>query len=629
MSDKEKIRILPDFVANQIAAGEVVQRPESVVKELTENSLDAGATEIAVLVKDAGKTLIHIVDNGKGMGEDDLRLSIKRHATSKIVSAEDLERIKTLGFRGEALAAIASVANVEIITRIKDEKIGYRLKSEPMKDATVEPCNAEVGTQVFVRNLFYNVPARRKFLKSKLTEFRHISDTMLKLALSNPNIRFAFYDDDALIFDAKPSDLKGRIEQTLSKSVASSLISIENEREGVKISGYVGEPLIAKKSKSGQFLFLNGRSVFSKSLSYAVFSAYEHLLEKRSHPFFLINIKIDPEEYDVNVHPQKQEVKFENERLLFNLINKTVNEALAKRDLTAESDLDFGSETPPIEKEKTGSGDMILVNKSTGEVVSSSVNRGRSEFSGGGQFRGDKSSSMKFDWEKERESSRKPTESEMSAYEALFKEKERRNEERGDEEDSIEATRINHYWQLHDKYVFAQTDKGLMIIDQHAAHERILYERAVKAMNKKFDYAQELLFPVSAKIDSSQIAVLKEIKEYLESLGFVFDILDEGNVNIKAVPLDITQKEERKSLVEIVELYEEYQKTRESDDRDNLAASFSCKAAIKTGQKLSQEEIEGLMTELFKCSVPYVCPHGRPTIIEFELKDFDKRFGRI
>ncbi len=639
MSDKSTnvIKILPDFIANQIAAGEVVQRPESVVKELLENSLDAGADSIVVIVKSAGKQLIHVVDNGIGMTKEDLELSCKRHATSKIFTQDDLEQIRTFGFRGEALASISSVANLEIRTMQDSDSHGWKMAAEPMKEVVIEPCNIDKGTQVFVRNLFYNVPARRKFLKTDLTEFRYISDTMLKFALSNNNIRFTFYDDDALIFDVQPATIQNRIADLLGTKTAESLMPLFIQSEGIEISGFVGQPHLAKHSRSGQYLFLNKRSILSKSLSYAVFSAFEHLLEKNANPFYIININVDPHTVDVNVHPQKHEVKFDDERYIYKMINNAVTETLKQNNLVPEVRIKEMGAVSPFEKVRAGedSSDFLLVNKETGEVVSPvqqfeskqethfarqkeepanyksrdypqgfnpSLNRSTNFQGYRDLFRDEKSSQLKFD-------SVTPIQDKTALPEELEK------------PDLM-------YWQLHNKYIFVQTQSGLMMLDQHAAHERVLYEKAIKAMNRDLAYSQNLLFPISSKLSSSEVSVIKELFEELNSLGFFIEIKGEDNIEIRGVPFDVRNGAELVSLKEIIENYIENLQLKHTNKRDNLAASYSCKAAIKAGEELTTDEMKKLFKDLLKCKNPYSCPHGRPTIIEVNLDEFDKRFGR-
>ncbi len=620
----KKIRILPDVVANQIAAGEVVQRPESVVKELVENSLDAGADSIFVVVKGAGKQLIHIVDNGSGMSKEDLILSVRRHATSKIYTSEDLDRIVTYGFRGEALASIAAVAQLEIRTRQKNDDIGWKLVSEPSKELLIEPCMTEIGTQIFVKNLFFNVPARRKFLKSNLTEFRYISDTMIKFALTMPQIRMTFYDDDTLIFDLKPSDLINRIKDLLGENTSNALLPVFFENEYIKINGFIGKPHLVKQSKSGQYVFLNKRSIVNKSIAHSIFSAYEHLLEKSGNPFYIIFIELSPESFDVNVHPQKNEVKFEDERMIYGFVNRAVSKTLQENNLAPEYHIINQQLSQPFGRTENNQAhsdkDYFLVNKLTGEIIEkTSFNSTSNSIHSQSHF---------FD----RQKSASHEQNFTSAFDKIFgiTPNENNNNINIFKAENLENPElvIVSFWQLHNKYILTQTPNGLTIIDQHAAHERILYEKALKAMNREFSYSQQLLFPLTVKVTPSEMKIIEEINTDLNSLGFVFNMLSFDRIEITSVPLDTVKGEELNSFREIIETYDEYQKVRHTNKRDNLAASYSCKSAIKTGQKLSIEEMKNLISDLQKCEVPYACPHGRPIIIEFTLDFLDKKFGR-
>ncbi len=493
--DTQKIKILPDFIANQIAAGEVVQRPESVIKELVENSLDAGANSIAVIVKGAGKQLIHIVDNGSGMNRDDLELSVKRHATSKIKTQEDLERINTLGFRGEALASIASVAHLEIRSKTDDEEevVGWKLISAPSEEIVLEPVATDTGTQVFVKNLFYNVPARRKFLRANLTEFRYISDTMIKYALSKHNVRFTFYDNDNLIFDVKPASLKDRIAELLGNITIDQLLEVSYENQLLKINGFIGKPEIAKRSRSGQYLFLNGRSIQSRSLSYSVFSSFEHLLEKSQHPIFVINIEIDPSNVDVNIHPQKHEVKFDDERYVYNSLRQAVSESLQRNDLTREINLREQDSESPFELVKSGNDDgkEIIVNKLTGEIIETTKSGEQA-----GRNPAATPRPVRHDYRSSQFGNEEINQRHLSAFDDLF------GTGRPKEEFAAQAQAGNQgnlpesmYWQMHNKYILVQTETGILVVDQHNAHERILFEKSIKAMNRELSNSQELLFP--------------------------------------------------------------------------------------------------------------------------------------
>lgn len=670
--DESVITILPDFIANQIAAGEVVQRPESVIKELVENSMDAEATHITVIVRGAGKQLLHIVDNGKGMSRTDLLVAPKRHATSKIKTAEDLSHILTLGFRGEALASIASVAQIEIRSRRPSDDIGYKLLADPLQEPVLEPCAMETGTQVFVRNLFYNVPARRKFLRSDLTEFRHIAETMTRFALSRPNVRFTFYDDDTLVYDLAPTTLKQRIIDALGSKFADALMAVEftDELNGtpLHIWGFVGQPQFAKKTKSEQHFYLNGRAIASRQLSHAVMNAYEHLLDKSDYPPFVMFIEINPEKVDINIHPQKHEVKFDDDRTMYTAIRRAVSETLAKHNLTpsasfrpSQTAVEGGaSNYAPFERMTLQSshpserGQNVMVNTRTGEIFepnkfsSSAEDRINAPYPKDAQARG-------------------LFPKEQSAYEALFGSD--RNEARSDAGRNVSSqanapfrgnaaqaalnldTEANaqgqvssgvagfssntpfnapqkFYWQLHKKYILSPSPNGLTIIDQHAAHERILYERALKAMNEGFAYGQELLFPVKIHCTGAETALVQELRTDLAGMGFVVEILSPQELEIRAVPADVRTGREEDSLREILEQYREYNEIRYTSARDNLAASFGCRSAIRAGDLLTLQEMRSLVDDLYASAMPYACPHGRPIIIEIPLDELDRRFGR-
>lgn len=639
---ENEIQILPDFIANQIAAGEVVQRPESVIKELVENALDAGADTIVVVVRGAGKQLIHVIDNGRGMSKPDLMLACKRHATSKIRTTEDLQRIMTLGFRGEALASIASVAQIEIRTRREQDEVGWKLLSQPLAEPTVEPCSLEKGTQVLVKNLFYNVPARRKFLRTDLTEFRHISDTMLRFAIGNAHIRFVFYNEDSLVYDVQPSDVRTRVANLLGERFAESLLAAEAENDLVKVTGFIGQPSFAQKTKAEQFLYLNRRTISSKQLSHAVFSSYEHLIESSEYPPYVLFLEMDATRVDVNVHPQKHEVKFDDDRLVYNILKQAATGALQAHDLTPQMQFRQQVASSPFERMSFGDpgkpGETALVNRLTGEILpdpSSPRPSGPPSTQGERDFPPARAFNDKQPF----------TRRDMSAYEALFG-PENRMPQSAPESPArpgipAEQPRLpdmpsqpgqhagaKFFWQLHRKYILTQTDRGIAIIDQHVAHERILYERALKAINESLPYSQTLLFPVVMEMNTSEQALLAELKEEFLRLGFHYALSDTGSVELSAVPLDVRTGQEEASLREILEQYREYEQIRNTDARDNLAASFACRASIKTGDMLSIPEMRQLVEDLYATSLPYVCPHGRPVVIEFPLQELDRRFGR-
>ncbi len=609
--EQNRIKILPEYIANQIAAGEVVQRPESVVKELVENSLDAGADSIAVVIHNGGKKLIHIVDNGYGMGREDLLLSIRRHATSKIISAEDLEEIRTYGFRGEALASIAAVSQLEIRSKTLNSDLGWKLISEPNREPTIEPISMDTGTQVFVRHLFYNVPARKKFLKSDLTEFRYISDTLLKIALCRNDVRFVFYDEDSLVFDVHKSTTEERIKVLLGDLIYDSILKVDFEYQGVRIWGYIGQPHLAKTSRGGQYLYLNGRNIKSRALTYAVFLAYEHLLEKQTNPFFFLNIELDPKKFDVNVHPQKQEVKFEDDKFIFNLVNTAVSKTLSENNLTPS--ISIQTKFEPIYKvpvsEDLNSKEFQLVNRLTGEIIE------KKDF-----FGNIKNLESKRGFKFKPKASINPRIS--TNIENLIKSNAtlELQDESGNQWKTI--------CQIHNKFILIEKEDRILLIDQHAAHERILFERASKAIYGDGSTVQQLLFPITFYLNPSEFSAIKEIRTELHKLGFNFELSANGEIEILGVPSDIIHSERVDILKEILASFIETTEVQKSDIREHIIATYSCKAAIKTGQILTIEEMVALVNELYKCDIPFACPHGRPTMVEITIDDLDKTFCR-
>ncbi|MDC1068877.1 DNA mismatch repair endonuclease MutL [Candidatus Kapabacteria bacterium] len=600
------INILPDFIANQIAAGEVVQRPESVIKELIENSLDAKSSNIHITIRDAGKSLIHIVDNGVGMSKSDLLLSIKRHATSKILTNKDLEAIKSFGFRGEALASISAVAKLEIITKQKNDTLGWKLISEPNKEINIEPVDTSIGTQILVKNLFFNTPARRKFLRANLTEYRHILDTINKFGLANPNIQLSFYDDNNLIYKLENESLKNRITNILGKKVFNNLINIDFKNDFIKISGFIGSPNIAKVSRSGQYLFLNTRSINNKSLNHAISSAFGPLLDRNQHPVFIIFLEINPEEIDINVHPQKHEVKFEDERAIYNTLKHAVQLCLRTNDMTSEFVFKNQQAEQPFIENKFDNNQII--NKTTGEIIDKYEEQPDNQIN-------NTNNSTKYPTNEFAKQSKNNFTKEISVFDSIFS-------------DSILENSTNFgYFQVHDKYIITQNEKGILVIDQHNAHERINYEKAILMLDKELSKSQQMLFPETFELDKKEITILEEIKDELIILGFQFS-LNNNKIEIFGKPTEIENGNEEKDLKEILSKFEENQELGRTNKRENIAASYSCRSAIKTGKKLNYDEMKNLHQNLMKCDTPEVCPHGRPVIMEITLKELDLQFGR-
>lgn len=601
-----KITVLPEVIRNKIAAGEVVQRPESVVKELLENSIDAGANNIELIIKGAGKLLIQVVDNGEGMSEEDLFNSIKRYATSKVITYEDLERINTFGFRGEALASVAAVSKLEIKTRRIEDEIGSILKLDDEKGAIIEKGNFVKGTSVSVKNLFYNVPARRNFLKSNATELKYIIDTFKRIALSKPEVKFLMFNDDDLILSYKGNNLKERIKEVIAENIHEAVVEVDEVTDYLKIKGFIAKPAYLSKSKGEQYLFVNDRFVQSKMVNHAVFSAFENILEKGDYPFFVLFIKLDPSKTDVNVHPSKLEIKFYDEKSVYALVNNAIKRTLSGFDLIPEISFDNNQK-------------MKLVHQTESF---------RNDFS-------DRPNNLR--------KSNIPTEELDILFNSVNKEI-REKYQKETSENSIldqnsnviyhEDTKFTSSFNpgfmviLHNKYILTPIKSGLMIIDAHIAHERILYEKALKSFNADLPFSQQLLFAEVLQLDPADFELLKELYNHLMKLGFDIKFFSKYTIAINGVPGDIKLGTEKKTLLDILEEYKKNQIEKELEQTDNIAKSFSCKAAIKAGDNLSENEMRVLVDQLFLTSMPYVCPHGRPIIIKIQISELDRRFGR-
>jgi DNA mismatch repair protein MutL len=607
----QRIKILPENVASKIAAGEVVQRPESVVKELLENSIDAQAKHITLIIKDAGKTLIQVIDDGIGMSAEDARLAFHRHSTSKISDVGDLERITTLGFRGEALYSIASVSRVELKTKTEGDELGTQIIIEGGKILEQNQVNCEKGTNISVKNLFFNVPARRNFLKSNATEFKHIFDTFQRISLSYTNLRFTFIDDEKLVLELPPSSIEKRIQYFFGESFLDSLIPISFETNEIKVWGYIGAPHFAKKAKGQQFLFLNGRFVINKSVSHAVYRGYEHLIEKGEYPFYLLYLNLDPRHIDVNVHPSKLEVKFDDENLIYSAVYSAVKDALSSKDFTPQielTDLDDFTRTrfknPIVDPNSSIAREIYGQPKKEPSSIVSTQNQTA-------QRKVEIEDSLNFSLDIVEQSKQIIN---SFSFENVTEESEK------------VVTR--QVWQLHNKYILTPVKNGLMIIDQHIAHERILYEKAIQSIENSIPLSQQLLFPQTIELTRPDFELVMELKDYFKKIGFDIRPFGKSTIIINGIPQDIKQGKEKEILLEILEMYREFALTNVTNEKDNLAKSFACKSAIKAGDPLTEKEMISLIDNLFATKIPYVCPHGRPVFIKLTIDELDRRFGR-
>jgi DNA mismatch repair protein MutL len=613
----KRIKILPDSIASKIAAGEVVQRPESVVKELMENSIDAGAKSIELIIKRAGKNFIQVCDDGTGMNEEDLILCVQKHATSKIEAFEDLEAIKTLGFRGEALSSISAVSQIEIRSETREEEIGTLLKNDETGNFKIDKGSFPKGTCVTVKNLFFNVPARRKFLKTDTTEFKHIVDTFNRIALGHSDLTFKLFNGVDPVFEYAAGSLEERVRQVFAENMPDALIPVEEKTELISVHGYVGKPSLLRKSKGEQYLFLNSRYIINKNINHAVFTAYENILEKGDYPFFILYIQIDPERIDVNIHPSKLEAKFDDEKDVYNFILSVVRKSLGSHDLVPS--MVFSEDDSTEEK--------LVVDKFH------PANKG--DFS-------DRPNRQRFKPETKRYSDEEidllfgsitddvVLKTDAKSISSPFSRDEQREipHEKIDKATIEKSEESPFIIQLHNKYILSQIKSGLMIIDQHVAHERILYEKALNRLETDIPFSQQLLFPKKIKVDQARITLLKEIEPYLSRLGFQLKFSAKDIVKIEGVPDDVRKGTEEQVLFDLLEEYSINEREKHLEQKDNIAKSYSCKTAIKAGDKLDERAMRLLIDQLFATSMPYVCPHGRPIVVKISLNEFDRRFGR-
>jgi DNA mismatch repair protein MutL len=580
-----EIRILPEHLINQIAAGEVVERPASVVKELIENSVDAGSDRIVIEVFEGGERLIKITDNGCGMDNEDANLALERHATSKISTSEDLFKIKTLGFRGEAIASIASVSKFFMRTKQKGGIEGTRIAAEGGKEKSAGTVGCPEGTEITVEDLFYNTPARKKYLKNSSTEYRHILNIVTGIALSHPHISFKLIRDGNTVFDLpKTDDDKVRIGSLLGKQTVNSLIPVFYGHSQMQIGGYVGNPSIARNNRNNQYLFVNTREVKSHVLSFAVKQSFYSLLPKEKYPVFILKITIDPELVDVNVHPRKQEVRFINEKEIFQAVTSSVAHALEKYVLTPELKIERQQQTLIEEKA------AVPVKQ---PVLQYSVNEAM-EFTGRIVRRAPEPDN-KTDEPRERE---------------------------GDEE-------IIPLAQLHNSYIICSQGDSLVLIDQHAAHERIRYTEILEDFTNRKKTSQPLLMPLQIEFSHSEASILKENSELLDDLGFDIEEFGGTTFSVYCVPSYMVAHNIEKVIRGLIDDFADNARKGDFEKRKERSLVYmACRSAVKFGDPLSKEEQINLVRRLQEIDLPYTCPHGRPTMLKMTMDELARKFGR-
>lgn len=590
ISMSDIIRLLPDHVANQIAAGEVVQRPASVVKELLDNSIDAGATEITLIIKEAGKLLIQVNDNGKGMSPTDARMCWERHATSKIQRVEDLFRLRTMGFRGEALASIAAVAQVEMKTRSAAEELGTHLVIEGSELLRQEHIQCQAGTQILVKNLFFNVPARRNFLKSNPVETRHIINEFTRAALSHPHLHLRMYNNDTEVFNLAPAHLQERILQVFPDKKATDMVAVEEETSILKISGFAGTPASARKTRDEQFFFVNNRYVKDAYLNHAVNACYEQLISKEFFPFYLINIQIDPKEIDVNIHPTKTEIKFQDERSVYMILKSVIKKALG----------DFY--VVPIYEGSSAESFIPAVPLLPGEVTKAPEIRSPRPVNPGIAGTSAYKRDTTYGWERLFEH---PAESVVVPSEQVP------HIEQHTEELLLHQAPV----QLFGCYVLCATSRGTVLLDQQAAHERVLYEQYLFAAEQQRILCQQKLFPRVIQLSSSDYELMEELVPELQLMGFDVSGFGNNNMIVHGVPADLHQANEDELVAGILEDLKQNTANAKNNRRERLAWFMARRAAVQKHRKLNEEEMRNLLSDLFRTRQPAYTPSGKKTYV--------------
>ena len=610
------IKLLPDHVANQIAAGEVVQRPSSVVKELLENALDAGAETIKLIVKDGGKVLIQVVDDGLGMSATDARLSFSRHATSKIQKAEDLFNLNTKGFRGEALASVAAIAHVEMQTKPDTEELGTHLRIEGSELVLQENTVTPKGTSIAVKNLFFNIPARRNFLKSNHVELRHITDEFHRVALAHPNVAFHFYHNGSEMFNLPADNHRKRIVNIFGTRTNQKLVPVEEETPIVKIKGFITKPEFAKKSRGEQFFFVNHRFIKSPYLHHAVVAAFEGLIKSDTYPGYFLYLEVNPASLDINIHPTKTEVKFDDEHSLYAILRSTIKHSLGQFNVAPALDFDHDPnlQTPYGYKNRSAVTPHV--------TVDAGFNPFQEKQQGG--FTTQHYKKQNVNWE--------------SLYVGM-ESKLGNDDDMGSityESDTItgsifegekEATEtVTTTFQIRRKYIVTTIKSGMVVIDQSRAHQRVLYERFLKNSTIKEAVSQQLLFPLTLSFSTSEIGALQEIEDILVSVGFIFENIEGESITVTGVPLLVAESEVGMVLDQLISDYQHEVIGESFSHTDMLSKTLAKTLSVKTGEVLDRQSQLALVNDLFACTESMTSPFNKPVYITITENDIDKKF---
>lgn len=652
------IHLLPDNIANQIAAGEVIQRPASAVKELLENAVDAGASSIKLLIQDAGKALIQVIDNGKGMSETDARMCFERHATSKIHQIDDLFRIRTMGFRGEALASIAAVAQVELKTKRAEDTTGTCIEIENSVVRKQEPVAMNNGTSIAMKNLFFNIPARRNFLKSNAAEMRHIVDEFIRVALAFPEIFFSLSANGQEMFHLEKGTLKQRIVQVLGNQYNARLVTVQEKTDYMNIYGFVGKPETAKKTRGDQYFFVNNRFIRSPYLHHAVMSAYQEMIAPDSFPLYVLFIDLDPAQVDINVHPTKQEIKFEDEKIVYAFVQAAVKHALAQFSVTPTLEFDLDPNIQQLDainkpftddKQEAATTSPLFKNftqKHQAHFIQptnkSELKHWKDFYEGGGQRpeAGGQQPAVGDDWPAA--NSQQPAIQGEKKFTSLL------DQLRGDGpvepspaalhsplsahagQSRLELMVHDHapLSQLHNVYIVVPTNRGFILVHQQLAHERILYERFVSAASDKAMATQRSLFPVTLQLSAQDTVLMNELTDDLNLLGYLIEPFGNHAFVIQGTPADLEQGNEKMIIENLLEQYKHFSSDLKFSKREKLIRSLAWQQAIKPGTALTDKEMHVLVDDLFKCRQPNVTAGGNPTYIEFKRDYLEQLFKR-
>lgn len=610
----DKIHLLPDHIANQIAAGEVIQRPASAVKELLENAVDAGAGKIDLIILDAGKQLVQIIDNGSGMSTSDARMAFERHATSKINSIDDLFKIKTMGFRGEALASIAAVAQVELKTKRAEDTSGTFIEIENSVVQKQEPIAVPDGTSIAMKNLFFNVPARRNFLKSNAAEMRHIIDEFIRVSMAYPDRFFSLTANGQKQFHLDPGTLKQRIIQLLGNNYQSKLVSVSQQTDYLNIFGFIGKPETAKKTRGDQYLFVNNRFIKSAYLNHAISSAFQEMISEDSHPAYVLFLELDPAQIDINVHPTKQEIKFEDEKIIYAFVQAAVKHALAQFNITPTLDfeLDAGIQQldavskPFSDQQKAAASASSIYKSFTERNAAHKIDPGaRNEVAG---------------WESFFEAAQTETKS-VLGFQSLFA-------QATEQQDLLNYTLSDDYLQINRSFIITEVNNRMHVFHQQHTHETILYRRFTQELKYENAASQQSLFPVTLNVSPQDAALLHELLGDLQKLGYMIEPFGGDSFVVRGTPVELNDDQISGNIELLLEQYKHYQPDIQIDKTEKLIRALAKQRSIKLGQALNKEEMKGMVVELLSLPEPNLSPGGKMNFIEIKNDDLLARFGK-